>query len=88
MNFVASFVELECWHAIDSASLSCLSICINVNLDKGGIVSDLLRELSELWGDHLAWWAPSGGEVNDDKLLVLEGFIEFGFGGKFFWHFL
>ena len=86
MDLLSAFEELECWHAIDSAGLSSLGVCININLHQGGILSNLLRELGKFWGDHLAWRAPGGGEINHYELFVLENFVEFGFGGKFLWH--
>merc|ERR1719498_686374 len=85
IDLLCSLVELEGWHAGDTTSLGSLCVCINIDLHElqGGLDTG---ELLKLWGDHLAWWAPCGGEVNDGKSILLEGLIEFSFGGELLDH--
>ena len=66
-------VELESWHAANAAGFSGFGILINIDLHEDTGAFKLGGELSKFWGDLLAWWAPGGGEVNNDKLAGVSG---------------
>ena len=71
VDLVAALEELEGGHGLDAAVLGDLASLIDVNLHEDG-VRDLGRELLELGLDHLTRGAPGGGEVDDDKLVLLQ----------------
>ena len=78
-DLLASLKELESWHAGNTTCLCSLGICINIDLHEVHGSLDSCK-LHKLWGDHLAWWAPCGGEVNDGETVLLELLIKFSFG--------
>ena len=69
VNFGAAFEDFECRHAVDSASLRNFGSCVDIALHH-----DELWEFCHLcyknWANTLAWWAPSGSEVNDEGLVA------------------
>jgi hypothetical protein len=80
-NLNSVLEELESWHAADATGLGGIGILINIDLHEDALSLKLGGELSEFWGNHLARWAPRGGEVNNDELAGVrsDGGIELSF---------
>ena len=86
VNLLSVFVELECRHGLDSTSLSSFFVSININFDQKCFLFYFISFFSKFWGNHLAWWAPRSSEINNNKFVWLQNFIEFCFSFKISGH--
>ena len=88
MHLFAPFIKFESWHGFDFSVLGGFSVFIHVDLDEDSFICELISQLGVLWSNPLAWAAPRSCEIDDDKLVTLEGLVEFSFGLQFSNHLL
>lgn len=81
LDDLAVLEEDDGWHRRNLVLLGNLTNLVNVNLDELSRWV-LLGEFVQQWSNHLTRTTPGGEEVNDDQTVVLESFLEFGFGGN------